>query len=202
VHWARRRGGWSEVDRIWRTLPKSTEQILHPEKLLAGEAPEAVPAPAPPPNGPEKQLYRDVWGEQSLRLLFEEWMPRRTALPAAADWGGDRVVLFHDGDRYALAWHVRFDTESAAERALGAFARGVLRPEHLLQPTVSAQEAEAAIKADRVCRERAQRGPFAALRKGRSLAIIAGPFRRTGDGAKSESTCAAALAWAGAIATP
>jgi hypothetical protein len=196
VHWFRRRGGWAGVDSVWRNLPVSTEQILHPEKLVAGERPEVVPVPAPAKQGPATLLYRDVLGEQSVRLLFEEWMPRKSALTAASDWAGDRAAIYRDGGRIAVAWRVRFDHEPAARRGLEAFARGVLRqPGAAADLFVSAEEASKAIRGDRICQERDDRGPFAVVRKGRDLAVIAGPYLRSDAGVKSDGSCAAALAW-------
>ena len=200
VHWARRRSGWAGVDQIWRSLPKSTEQILHPEKLVAGELPEKVPVPKPVSGGPTRELYHDVMGEQSVRLLLEEWMPRSAAIAGASDWAGDRLAIFRDDDRVALAWRVRYDTVPAAERGLAAFARGVLRKE-TDDPTlfVSSGEAAKASKGGSVCRERARRGPFAAHRSGRDVVLIAGPYR-AGDRRASAGTCAEARTWAAAVA--
>src|SRR6185436_3813647 len=76
VHWARRRGGWAAVDELWRNPPTTSEQMLHPEKLLAREPAEPIGVPVAPPAGPSAVLYHDVMGEQSVRLMFEEWLPR------------------------------------------------------------------------------------------------------------------------------
>jgi hypothetical protein len=40
-----KRGGWTEVSQAFTTLPQSTEQILHPEKYFAHEAPVKVTLP-------------------------------------------------------------------------------------------------------------------------------------------------------------
>jgi hypothetical protein len=40
-----KRGGWNEVSQAFTTLPQSTEQILHPEKYFAHEAPVKVALP-------------------------------------------------------------------------------------------------------------------------------------------------------------
>jgi hypothetical protein len=40
-----KRGGWNEVSQAFTTLPQSTEQILHPEKYFAHEAPVKVTLP-------------------------------------------------------------------------------------------------------------------------------------------------------------
>ena len=48
LNWTRdlyRRGGWKEVSQAFTTLPQSTEQILHPEKYFAHEAPVKVTLP-------------------------------------------------------------------------------------------------------------------------------------------------------------
>ena len=119
-------------------------------------------------------MYHDVLGEQSLRLLFEEWAPRRTAIEAASDWGGDRLAMFEGGERRALAWHLRFDHEPAAERAFATLLRGVLRDElgaagssdgPVTVPDVDRAAAAAAGRAGQACRERSSRGPMAAVRR-------------------------------------
>src|SRR5215813_7173405 len=40
-----KQGGWNEVSQAFTSLPQSTEQILHPEKYLAHEAPVKVTLP-------------------------------------------------------------------------------------------------------------------------------------------------------------
>ena len=59
LNWTRelyRLGGWKEVSEAFTTLPQSTEQILHPTKYLAGEAPVKVALPdlAPLLNAAER----------------------------------------------------------------------------------------------------------------------------------------------------
>jgi len=201
VNWARRQSGWAGVDSIWRDPPTTTEQLLHPEKLVAREKAETLPIPTAPPKGPGEVSYRDVLGEQSLRILFEEWMPRRAAVESARAWAGDRIALFRSGERFALAWHVRYDDEGAAKRGLEAFVRGVVRdPRASAAEFVSVEKAKAAAKPGKSCRERSSNGPFAVVRSGRDLALVAGPFERSPAGARSAGTCADALVWAAGVA--
>ncbi|MET0794039.1 MAG: hypothetical protein ABW061_21135 [Polyangiaceae bacterium] len=208
VNALRRRGGWSAVAAAWQRLPASTEQILHLEKYDAHEAPEALPALAVSATGPTQAVYSDVYGEQTLRVLFEEWMPAHAAREAAAGWAGDRLTSYSDGALTSVAWRIRYDNEAAALNALHAFARGVLAPEDQvtdasgrLSEFVSAADAERATRTGQVCRERHTRGPFALLRRGRELAVTLGPFRRNAESALSEGDCAAALSWAAALIT-
>lgn len=206
VNALRRRGGWSAVAEAWQRLPTSTEQVLHLEKFDAREGPEPLGALAVSRSGPTQPVYSDVYGEQTVRVLFEEWMPARVARDAAAGWAGDRLTAYSDGQLFSVAWRLRYDNEGAALNALHAFARGVLAPEDQgvdergrLSEFVSAADAERATRTGQVCRERHSRGPFAVVRRGREVGVTVGPFRRNSDGALSEGSCAAALSWALAL---
>ena len=208
VNALRRRGGWPAVAAAWQRLPASTEQILHLDKYDAREAPEPLGALPPRALGPTQVTYSDVYGEETLRILFEEWMPGRAARDAAAGWAGDRVTSFSDGSLTSVAWHIRYDNEAAALNALHGFARGALASEDQpldargrLSEFVSASDAERATRAGQVCRERHTRGPFAVLRQGRDLAVTLGPYRRSAGGAASAGDCKAALSWAAALMT-
>ena len=206
VHARRRAGGWASVDAAWRDLPSTSEQILHPEKYAAHELAEVVPAPRPPPGGPDHAVYRDVLGEEALRLAFEEWVPRVTAVEAAAGWGGDNVAVFATGDRRAVALRLRYDDETHAKRGFEAIARGALQPESDTPgsdkppATVPAARALAAVRKGSVCQMRNHRGPFAAVWHGRDLGVALGPYQRAGSATQSVSDCAAALSWAESIA--
>ena len=206
VNTLRRRGGWAAVAGAWEHLPSSTEQILHLEKYDAREAPEPLPALLPSADGPRQVTYSDVYGEQSLRVLFEEWMPAKAAREAASGWAGDRVAAFSDGALTSVAWRIRYDDADAALAGLRAFARGALAAEDQradghgrLSEFVSGADALRATQAGQLCRERHSRGPFAVLRRGRELAVTLGPFRRNSGTARSEGKCSAALGWAAAL---
>jgi hypothetical protein len=208
VNALRRRGGWAAVAAAWQRLPATTEQILHLEKYDAREGSDALPALPPSAHGPIPVTYSDVYGEETLRILFEEWMPARAAREAASGWAGDRVSTFSDGTVTGVAWHIRYDNEGAALAGLRAFARGALAPEDQLVDVrgrlsdfVSAKDAERATRAGQVCRERHTRGPFAVIRRGRDLAVVLGPYRRSAGGAVADAACKAALSWAAALLT-
>ncbi|MBN2192576.1 MAG: hypothetical protein JW751_07140 [Polyangiaceae bacterium] len=202
VHAARRVGGWAGVNALWARLPRSTEQMLHPEKWLADEIPTKVAVPAPPASGAWRVAYHDIEGEQSLRILFEEWMPRFKAEAAGAGWGGDRVAVFEKGDLKGLGWQIVFDDEAAAERAGVAFARGIVKRSGGgdREGEVSEARAAAAIAGGELCEERDLAGPFAVVRRGKSIGVVAGPYRRSGKHAVSAGDCQAALAWCRAVA--
>jgi hypothetical protein len=205
VHARRRAGGWQAVDAAWRDLPTTSEQILHPEKYAAHERAESVPVPPAPPGGPEHIVYRDVLGEETIRIAFEEWVPRVTAVEAASGWGGDNVAVFAAGDRRAVGIRLRYDDEAHAKRGFEAVARGALQPESDAAsadkppPNVPAAQALAAVRKGSVCQGRARRGPFAAVWHGRDLGVALGPYRRAGSATESLADCASALKWAESI---
>jgi hypothetical protein len=186
VHFLRRRGGWAEVDRVWHSPPTTTEQLLHPEKLLAHEAALVVAAPPAPEGFPASSAFADVLGEQSLRQLLEEWVPRQTAEADAAGWGGDRLAVFRDHDRVAAAIHLTADTVQDAVRQAQGLSRGV-----------SAQGGTEHGLAS--CAERSDRGPLRIERRGRDIVIVAGPYRIDGGTARSAGSCSTAAAWSGRI---
>lgn len=209
VHQLRRRGGWAAVDEAWKHPPISTEQLLHPEKLLAHENPEIVDVPPPPHDGPTTIVYHDVLGEESSRLMLEEWLPRHAAEEAASHWAGDRVGVFRDGDRVAVLWHLRYDDVAAATRGEHAFERGAGAqagdgngsPGAKSEPNAGTAskpnpKADSGPPRERSCVERPTTGPFAVIRKGRDIAIVGGPFLRQGASAVKAGTCVSAAAWA------
>lgn len=198
----RRRGGFAAVDAAWRHPPVSTEQLLHPDKFLAGEAPVTVPLPPPPPHAPElKERFHDVMGEQTLRILLEEWLPARTAAAAAADWGGDRLSVFADDARttWAVGWRLRFDSVEAATRAYRALARAApLTDRSSPQP---GKPDPAPPPGDKLCRPRHTQGPIALVRRGADVSVTLGPFTRTAVTVSRDPDCPAALAWAALLLT-
>jgi hypothetical protein len=205
TNYLRRRGGFAAVDEAWRAPPTSTEQLLHPEKFLAREAPLVVPLPTAGQHPELSERFHDVMGEQTLRILFEEWLPAVTAVEAASDWGGDRLAVFSDDERrhWAVAWHLRFDSPAAAERAFVAFVRAAPLTERGHDPRAElASPSKAKQAGDKLCRPRDRQGPLALVRNGRDLGVTIGPFARSATGVVADPDCAGALAWARKIATP
>jgi hypothetical protein len=107
------RGGWPAVKRAWEEPPVSTEQVLHPEKYTAREAPRAVPATRAPPGG--LPVIEGVLGEVLINTLVGG------APGAAAGWGGDRYQVWDVKGRTLLAWRSVWDTAEERREFLAAF---------------------------------------------------------------------------------
>lgn len=123
------RGGWAAVDTAFRKPPASTEQVLHPEKYDAGEAPVAVDIPddLPARMGPGwKSSLEDTLGEFQLGVWLRTAADRAlVANAAAAGWGGDRVALLEGPDG---AWAIALvtDWDTAGDAVEFADAAGVV----------------------------------------------------------------------------
>ncbi|MGD8586729.1 MAG: hypothetical protein PVJ75_15380 [Chloroflexota bacterium] len=90
-------GGFAQVDDAWRQLPVSSEQILHPQRYLALDAPTAVSlAPSAASLGQEWQLVgQDAFGEFLLRQhLAQQPLTAGQIDLAATGWGGGRYAVY------------------------------------------------------------------------------------------------------------
>lgn len=107
-----RAGGFPLVDRIYAEPPRSTAQILHPEKYLAGIAPR--PIADPEPSG-YKAASVDTLGELNTRILLGRCLDTDLAARAAAGWAGDRFGVFTGPNReLSVGWISAWDTEDEA----------------------------------------------------------------------------------------
>ncbi len=132
----RRRQPWSAVDAAFARPPRSTEQIIHPERYLADDPPVPIEARAPAALPGFAIAHSTVWGELGFGLwLRSHGIDQRGADEAAAGWGGDRViVLTRPGDRRAARavgiarteWDSEADAIEAAEAAGKALDEAVV----------------------------------------------------------------------------
>jgi hypothetical protein len=132
----RRRKSWRAVDAAFRRPPRSTEQILHPERYLADDRPVPLELEPPPALRGYTRVHRTVWGELGFQVLLRSHgVPESRAAIAAAGWGGDRaIVLARDGDprpeRAAAISRSEWDSEAdaleAAEAVTHALAAAVV----------------------------------------------------------------------------
>ena len=103
--------GWDGVNTAYSRPPESTEQVLHPELYLLGEAPQPtlVPRLAAELGRGWVEVSNDTMGEFLLRVYLEEYLDEIQAADAAAGWGGDSYSLLSgpEGERVLVlmtAW--------------------------------------------------------------------------------------------------
>ena len=101
------------------SMPRSTEQILHPERFALHDEPTELSFV----NGADTVQWEDNLGEYETRLLFQQLLGDETeAATLATGWDGDRYeVLGPNSD--ALVWYSVWDDVAAA----GRFTAGLQR---------------------------------------------------------------------------
>ncbi|MBK8207017.1 MAG: hypothetical protein IPK87_09540 [Planctomycetes bacterium] len=124
------RDGYEAVDAAFKALPKSTEQILHPEKYPA-ELPDRVSLPAdlPWPAGFKAEASTTT-GEFSVLVAMHRAGVSDSAA-AAAGWGGDIEVTARKGASWitlrVTTWDTREDAQEYHDGMQGALNLRVAR---------------------------------------------------------------------------
>ncbi len=121
-------GGVSFIQRAWKArpdrplpfradLPRSTEQILHVDRWLAGDEPTSVRFADGPPPGWDV-VYENDLGELETRIFLEQHVDDQArADSAAAGWDGDvyRLLRAHEHEGEGLVWVSVWDTPADAD---------------------------------------------------------------------------------------
>lgn len=126
VREAYQKGGWAEVDRLWKNPPESSAEIMH-GRPYPPPATGLLPANAASlfPGG--RLVYTDTLGEWTLKFLLGRALPDEEAERASAGWRGDRIAFGVTSGKMGYSWRVRFDEPDAAARFEAALkkARGI-----------------------------------------------------------------------------
>ncbi len=116
------------IQRFWRAregrpspfgdaLPQSTEQILHPEKILEDPADGPTEVSLSVAGG-GRILYENGLGEMELGIFVEE-LAGGDGDRAARGWDGDRYALLEaGGGARSLAWFIVWDSAGARDAFL------------------------------------------------------------------------------------
>jgi hypothetical protein len=97
-------GGQARLDAAFATPPTTSEDLLHPDRFLAGE----VPATVETPKADGKELDQGVLGELGLLLVLNA--TGVSGQTAAAGWGGDRYIAWKDGGDTCVRTTIAMDT--------------------------------------------------------------------------------------------
>jgi hypothetical protein len=117
--------GWDRADDMYTDPPRSSEQILHPEKwLLQRDDPVTIELPDPATADVLDGwtlLDSNVLGEFQLRIIFNEYEMSDRSTAAAAGWDGDRFAVFERGDELLLLLYTAWDSADEAAEFAGAY---------------------------------------------------------------------------------
>jgi hypothetical protein len=117
--------GWDAVDMAYSDPPRSSEQILHPEKYLAGDEPQIV---ALPPltetlGAGWRLVEAETLGEFQTGLYLAQEMNQATADLASAGWDGDQYALYVQDGAEVLAFATVWDSPEDREEFVAAYTQ-------------------------------------------------------------------------------
>jgi len=99
-------GGQARLDEAFRRPPVSTEQAIHPDRFLRGDAIKDVALPA----ADGAVIDEGTLGEMGLVMLVDSATSRSVALKAGEGWGGDHYVAWASGAKTCVRFNVVMDT--------------------------------------------------------------------------------------------
>ncbi len=118
-------GNWPGINAAYKHPPRSTEQVLHPEKYLDDDIPIEVALPEVEVvlGDGWSSIYSSVAGEFLLRHHLDSRLGSRQADRAASGWGGDRFALYGDSATgRLLLWGFLWDSPDDAEEFFDSYA--------------------------------------------------------------------------------
>jgi heme-degrading monooxygenase HmoA len=115
------------VNRIFENPPKSSAQIIHPDKYLNNVGPVEVRFPdLAAALGPGwEQRRKDLLGEIDHRILIQQFVNRELGDRAAEGWAGDAFALLRNGDQTAVVVSSRWDTQADANEWFDAYTQAM-----------------------------------------------------------------------------
>lgn len=122
--------GWKLVNYALKTRPpRSTEQVIHPEKYFIDERPVPVSVSGMRGLVPRgwKQVASGTVGEFDTDQILKLAVPAAVAGNAAAGWGGGSYVLWSRGSQSALVLGWAWDTPRDATEFVAALRQYVAK---------------------------------------------------------------------------
>ena len=116
AHHLLKQNGYRAIDKAFSAIPRSTEEILHPEKYGKPADFIEIPDPPDPFQGEGSLVYRDTLGEFTISALLSNYATdKMRAADAAAGWGGDRAVVYSSKlGKKGVVWKTHWDSEKDA----------------------------------------------------------------------------------------
>jgi len=121
------KGGFAALDRAYARPPVSTEQVLHPDKYAAGEAPSKIdlaPAVETLNAAGWSEAFRTTLGELGVALVLETHFSKDELAAASEGWGGDTLLVAgKDGLPPVMLWATSWDRDGDATEFLAQALR-------------------------------------------------------------------------------
>ncbi len=112
-------GGWDAVDEAYANPPRTTEQIMHPDKYFAQE--DALTVEAASVTGDWNLTKTERFGEYFIFVMLDKWISETEAETAAEGWGGDNFTYYERDDDFLFTWNIVWDSKDDANEFYLAF---------------------------------------------------------------------------------
>jgi len=170
--------GWEAVNKAYKDVPVSTEQILHPEKYIEErDDPVHIQFPALTEHLPQWQvLEQNTIGEFNIQLLLDSYLPLAQARVASAGWGGDRFILLEEPEteHLLLVWYTTWDTAKDAEEFFHIYENVLEKRYGNLSQAVTSLEQETVSRGQSLHEWGAEPGNVVLEIRGRDVLMIDG----------------------------
>jgi hypothetical protein len=103
-------GGAGKVNGAFGAPPVTSEQIIHPEKFVAGEGPKPLADPA----ADGAVVRSGSMGQLMISLMLAQVLDPGDAESAADGWGADRYVTWQNGGQTCVRLAITMDTPEKA----------------------------------------------------------------------------------------
>lgn len=119
VQTVRQKDGWDGVNALFVRVPKSTEQVIHPEKYLKGEEPVTFDT-----IEMELQLMKERFKAEFSTTVGEigflgatSYTLQQDCRKAAEGWAGDKIFVMSREKESFVIWLTTWDSEDDAKEA-------------------------------------------------------------------------------------
>ena len=120
VEYVYEKEGWSGVNALYENPPRSTAEVLHPEKYLEGWRPLKPSFSSKIGNG-WKLMMQDTLGEYFIREMLRAHLSFFAANESAEGWRGDVIQLYEKGEAYLIRWKIVWENHEEAKEFTDAF---------------------------------------------------------------------------------
>lgn len=117
---------WEGINKVYKSPPESTEQMMHPEKYLLDKPIELTISETIPQW---KMLDTNTMGEFNIMVLLSIYLGEYESVVPSSGWGGDKWQVWEEPStgKLKVIWYTVWDVPKDADEFFNAFKRFVRR---------------------------------------------------------------------------